>query len=87
MVDTLIKRIERAEQVVGDDGACPRCSGTMIVRSFGGIVVVKDRTPLGPEAAHRFVAEAEANGGRCPECGEPWINVPVQIRPGSTFYK
>jgi len=87
MVATITKRLSGLERTYGDDGGCPRCSGTIILRTFGAIIVVKDRKPLGPEASRQFAAEAESNGGRCPHCGQRWIDVPVQFRPGSSFYR
>ena len=87
MVSSLIKRVEKAEQVDGGDGECPRCEGTVIVRFLGTITVIKNQKQLGPEAAHQFVAEAESNGGRCPVCEQPWVDAPIEFRPGSSFYR
>lgn len=86
MVDTLIKRIERAEQVDGGDDECPRCSNTVIVRFLGTITVTKNKKRLGPEASRQFAAEAEPDG-ICPVCGQRWVDAPVQFRPGSSFYR
>jgi len=88
MVSSVVtRRLGQIEEIVGDDGECPRCSNTMIIRTFGAIIVVKGQRTLGPEASRQFAAEAESNGGRCPVCEQRWIDVPVQLQPSSAFYQ
>ena len=67
MVATLIKRIERAEQDIGDN-PCERCNNTtVVVDSSGNINVIKDQVRLTAEASRRFHDE-ERPDDRCPLC-------------------
>jgi len=71
MVSTLIKRIERAEQGIGDS-PCPRCSDTTIVWGPGSgasePAVNRRGIQFGREESRRFWAQ-EQPSNTCPECG------------------
>ena len=83
MVTTLVKRIERAEQVDGGDGACERCRDTLVVTGVGGeITVHKDNTTLTSEAAKAFY-QAEMPNGQCPACGNFRHKVVMRWGPNS----
>jgi len=92
MVDTgtLIKRVERAEQGIGDD-PCERCGDSIIVWPPGSVAqaephVTRRGVQFGVEASWQFYLE-EQPGGRCPRCGSIREDVTVEFRPGSSFYR
>ena len=83
MVATLIKRIERAEQDIGDN-PCERCNNTtVVVDSSGNMNVIKDQGRLSDEAAEGFYDEEQPDD-RCPLCERQRVRVRVGWSPGSS---
>jgi Zn finger protein HypA/HybF involved in hydrogenase expression len=75
-VGSLNGRISRLEEVAGDGGGCPRCSGTTVIIVNGKVESVnKGGQKLTPEEAQEFVGEER--DGRCPVCGQKRQEVTV----------
>ena len=89
MVGTLLKRVERAEQGIGDN-PCPRCTNTTIfwgLGKAGNEPTVSGRGfELDPEASWRYYL-AEQPSGACPMCKRVRENVTIELRPGSSFFR
>jgi len=84
MVSTLVRRIERAEQGIGDS-PCPRCSGTTVVFGPGSDEPAVSRRGIqfGREESIAFY-QAEQPHGQCPACEGYRQRVRVVWGPGSS---
>jgi len=84
MVSTLIKRIERAEQEIGDS-PCERCRNTTVVFGPGSVEPAVNRrgVQFGREESKRFWAQEQPNN-ICPKCGRAREQVTVRWGPGSS---
>jgi len=88
MVSTLIRRVERAEQGIGDD-PCERCGDSIIVWPPGSVHephVTRRGIQFGREESIAFY-QAELPHGQCPECGAYRLTVNVTWGPDSSYYE